>query len=65
MNMNTFYFPNTEYTDAFFGSKSPVCVDAVELDRLADEWGLDSDEIRAQVHEATQDEIAEYGVYCG
>lgn len=37
MNMNTFYFPNTEYTDAFFGSESPVCVDAVELDRLADE----------------------------
>ena len=61
--MKTYYFPNAENADAFFGSQSPVCVDAWELDRLAAEWGMESDELRAQVHEASEDEIAEYGVY--
>ena len=61
--MKTYYFPNAEHSDAFFGGQSPVCVDAAELDRLAADWGLDDDELRAQVHEASEDEIAEYGVY--
>lgn len=61
--MKTYYFPNAEHAEAFFGSQSPVCVDAEELDRLATEWGMDADELRAQAHAASEDEIAEYGVY--
>lgn len=61
--MKTYYFPNAEHADAFFGNQSAVCVDAAELDRLAAEWGMESDELRGQVHEATPDEIDTYGVY--
>ena len=61
--MKTYYFPNAEHADAFFGSQSPVCVDAEELDRLAAEWGMEPDEIRDQVHEASEDEITKHGVY--
>ena len=61
--MKTYYFPDSEHTDAFFGNQSPVCVDDAELDRLVAEWGMEPDELRAQVHEAGKNEIAEYGVY--
>lgn len=61
--MKTYYFPNSEHADAFFGGQSPVCVDAEELDRLAACWGMEPDELRAQVHEASDDEISEYGAY--
>ena len=61
--MKTYYFPNAEHADAFFGNQSPVCVDVKELDRLAAEWGMEPDEIRGQVHEASEDEITEHGVY--
>ena len=61
--MKTYYFPDNTHFDFFFGAESPVCVDAEELQRLADGWGLTLDELRDQVHEATADEISEYGVY--
>lgn len=60
--MKTYYFPNSEHIDRIFGGVMPVCIDKEEVDRLysdGDEW----ENIYSQVHEATDDEIAEYGVY--
>ena len=59
----TYYFPNGEYNDEFFGGSDAVCVDIEEVQRLACEWGMTTDELMARLHEATEDEIAEYGVY--
>ena len=61
--MKTYYFPNSEHEEAFFGSDYPVCVDAEELRRLARGWGLTWEEMMEQVHEAGKDEIEEYGTY--
>lgn len=61
--MKTYYFPNSEHEEAFFGSDNPICVDAKELSRLAREWGLTLDELMEQVHESNDDEIEEYGTY--
>ncbi len=61
--MKTYYFPNPEHEDEFFGGFSPVCIDLPEVLRLADEWGVFDAEIMTHVHEATEDEIAKYGVY--
>lgn len=61
--MKTYYFPNTEHYDAFFGASIPICVDLAELERLACGWEIDFDELLDQVHEAGDDEITEYGVY--
>lgn len=63
--MKTYYFPDDEHIDKFFGSYDYICVDKRELERLARDWGMSFDELRAQVHEASADEIAEYGVYDG
>lgn len=60
--MKTYYFPDNEYYDAFFGASIPICVDLAELERLARGWEIDFDELLDQVHEARGDEIAEYGV---
>lgn len=59
----TYYFPNDEHSDAFFGGADPVCVDLVEALRLAKEWGLSEMELMSQLHEATASEIEKYGVY--
>ena len=59
----TYYFPDSEYAIDFFGSESPVCVDADELIRVSAEWGIDIDELMDQVHEANENEINEYGIY--
>ena len=59
----TYFFPNTENEENFFGSDNPICVDAEELSRLAREWSLTLDELMEQVHEANDDEIEEYGIY--
>lgn len=63
MKKMTYYFPNEGETDAFFGSASPVCVDMEELKELANGWGVSLDELLEQVHEATEEEMAEYGCY--
>jgi hypothetical protein len=60
--MKTYYFPDNEHYDAFFGAYTPICVDLAELERLARDWEIDFDELLEQVHEARDDEIAEYGV---
>ena len=61
--MKTYYFPDAEHIDTFFGSYDYVCVDRRELERLARDWGMSFGELRGQVHEASEAEIAEYGVY--
>lgn len=63
INMKTYYFPNSEHEEAFFGSDYPVCVDVEELRRLARGWDLTWEEMMEQVHEASKDEIEEYGTY--
>lgn len=60
---NYYYFPNTDQEEAFFGGKTPICVDKAELERLATGWGLEIEELIKQVHEADPEEITEYGVY--
>lgn len=59
----TYYFPNIDQEDAFFGSQMPVCVDKKELERLAHGWEMDIEDMMKQVHEADPDEIESYGVY--
>lgn len=61
--MKTYYFPDTEHYDAFFGASTPICVDLTELERLARGWEINFAELLDQVHEAGDDEITEYGVY--
>ena len=61
--MKTYYFPNTEHCDGFFGRQDPVCVDLAELCSLADGWEVSFDQLRERVHEATAEEIRKYGVY--
>lgn len=61
--MKTYYFPNDEFNNDFFGGFDAVCVDIAEVQRIASEWGMSETEIMDRMHEATADEIAEYGVY--
>ena len=61
--MKTYYFPNSEHEEAFFGSDYPVCVDVEELRRLARGRGLTWEEMRKQAHRGGKDEIGEYGTY--
>lgn len=61
--MKTYYFPDSEHAVDFFGPEDPICIDRRELERLAYEWDLTTDEIPEQVHEATDEEIELYGIY--
>ena len=60
--MKPYYFPNSGYVDVIFGGQSPVCMDRAEVDRLSREDG-GWENIWEQAHEASDDEISEYGVY--
>lgn len=60
--MKTYYFPDPEYIDAIFGGQSPCCLGHEEVARLSREDG-GWENIWEQVHEASAEEIAEYGVY--
>lgn len=53
-NEKNYYFPDSEHCDAFFWSG---------LRRLAFEWDMEYEDLLEQVHEASEAEIAEYGVY--
>ena len=39
--MKTYYFPDNEHYDDFFGASTPICVDLAELERLARGWEID------------------------
>lgn len=59
MNTKVYFFPDDDINDAFFGSASPVCVTREEVDRLAREW--DDPDLMDHMHEATAEELEEYG----
>lgn len=59
----TYFIPNDEHMNTWFGSAYPVCMDLAEVSRLASDWGMELDEAMDQLHEASDAEIAEYGVY--
>ena len=61
--MKTYYFADSTYADQIYGSQDPVCIDLPEVERLAKEWEMTTDELLQQMHEATTDEIETYGVY--
>ena len=63
--MKKYYFANEEHMDEIYGGESAVCFDEAEVKRLAEEWGMTIDELMDQLHEATEEEIATYGVYNG
>lgn len=56
----TYYFPDagTDGIEIFTGGESPVCIDGEEVERLSKEWDID---LMEHMHEATPEEIAEYG----
>lgn len=58
-----YFTPNADHMDAWFGSACPVCMDLAEVSRLASDWGMELDEAMDQLHEASDAEIAEFGVY--
>jgi hypothetical protein len=61
----TYYIANAEHSDAIYGDQIPICIDLAEVKWLAREWGMTTEELLEQMHEADEDEIAEYGVYDG
>lgn len=63
--MKAYYMANNEHIDDIYGAENPVCIDMTEVKRLAREWGVAVDDLLGQMHEASEDEIAEYGAYNG
>jgi 2-iminoacetate synthase ThiH len=59
--MKTYYFANSGCD--LFGGYDPICIDLAEVERLAREWDMTTEELLDQMHEASLDEIEEYGVY--
>lgn len=59
----TYYIANNEYSDNIYGSDDPICIDLNEVKRLAREWDMTTKELLDQMHEASEEEIAEWGVY--
>ena len=58
----TYYFINSDVNpDSIYGSEYPVCITETEIARLAAEW--EKPDLMEQFHEASENEIAEYGVY--
>ena len=61
-----YFFPNDEFYYEFFGDQSAVCVDEAETERLGREWfGAESEKIWEMLHEASEKEIRENGIYKG
>lgn len=57
----TYYFINDNVNpDAIYGNGNPVCIDRAETDRLSGEWECD---LMEQMHEASEEEIDQYGKY--
>ena len=63
LEREVYFLPRDEHWDNFFGSaENPECVSFDELKALAIGWAMPLEELLEQVREATEDEIAEYGV---
>jgi hypothetical protein len=61
--MKTYYFANPAVHNEIYGAEYPICIDLTEIERLAREWDLTTEELMEQFHEAIPEEIAEYGTY--
>ena len=59
----TYYVADSEYSDSIYGDQLPVCMTIKEINRLAREWNISIYELLDQMHEASQEEIEELGVY--
>lgn len=66
----TYYLPNSDDWNVYYGTEAPVCVDRKEAERCFREWygpyGANHDdttEFDDIWREANADEIAEYGTY--
>lgn len=63
--MKKYYIANPEHADSIYGDELPVCIDLAEVERLAREWDMDTEELLEQMHEADVDELREFGTYEG
>lgn len=61
----TYYIAKPEYSDRIYGSESPICIDLTEVNRLAREWDMTTEELLNQMREASEDDMAEWGIYNG
>lgn len=62
-SMPSYFFPDAEYVDDWFGSGDPVCMSAYEVNRLIREWTQPDGEpvdYWSQLHKASVDEINKY-----
>ena len=59
---NKTYYIVTEgiEADRIYGDQEPICLSATEVIRLSAEWGVNLFEI---MHEASPEEIEQYGTY--
>lgn len=57
-----YYMADDDYIPAIY-IDAPVCIDRAEVERLAREWDMTTEELLEEMHEATADEIDEFGVY--
>ena len=62
---NTYYFANPEHADCIYGSQDPICIDINEVKNLAIGWDMTVEDLLDQMHEASEAEIARWGVYNG
>ena len=61
--MKKYYIANPERADSIYGNELPVCIDLEEVERLAREWGMSTEELLEQMHEASEADIEEWGTY--
>lgn len=61
--INTYYIANPEHEGTIYGNQSIVCLDLAEVQRLAREWDMTTEEMMEQMREATAEEIEKCGVY--
>ena len=63
MKNKIYYIADSEHIDQIYGDLDPVCVTLAEIERLAREWDMTTDELLEQFHEATDEEIEQFGTY--
>lgn len=60
--MKTYYFAEYPLADLIYGDE-PICIDLADVSRIANEMSLTTNDLLSLMHEASDDEIAEWGVY--